>query len=246
MAAAAEHSHDLLHPFGETLGIFMSHPNSITQRDCLTTVGLAKTAQIAFAVEHISISGIQVAKIYSCFTFVVLCQLEDLGFCEKGAGGDFVMEGKLRWSGSMSTNIHGGLFSHAHMLGMNHIVQLMRQLPGRQSGCWSQDCPRDGIRRQGRQRSAIEEFRKWLTWQALEPWTPSRAATGMGWIATSSLCRGAGSETRCVTTRNYAVASVRAGNSSRPRARRPEPSTGGRFRRTPSTRRSRQMFQTHW
>lgn len=152
--AAAAHAHDLLHPLVETLGISMGHANSITKRDCLTTVGLVKAAQFAFDMAQISRSDIHVAEFFGCFTFVVLCQLEDLGFWEKGEGGDFVMDGKLRRSGRMPTNIHGGLLSPAHMLGMNHIVELMRQLRGRQSGSWSQDSPRNGIRRQGRRRSS--------------------------------------------------------------------------------------------
>ena len=133
VVTTAEHARDLRHPLVETLGIAMGHPdspNSITQRDCLTTVGVAKAAQIAFDMAHVDRADIQVAEIYDCFTFVVLCQLEDLGFCEKGEGGDFVMDGKLRRGGSMPTNTHGGLLSQAHMLGMNHIVELVRQLRG--------------------------------------------------------------------------------------------------------------------
>jgi acetyl-CoA acetyltransferase len=133
VVTTSEQARDRRHPLVEILGIAMGHPdspNSITQRGSLTSVGVAKAAQIAFDMAQVDHSDIQVAEIYDCFTYVVLCQLEDLGFCAKGEGGDFVMDGKLRRGGSMPTNTHGGLLSQAHMLGMNHIVELVRQLRG--------------------------------------------------------------------------------------------------------------------
>jgi acetyl-CoA acetyltransferase len=133
IVSAADHARDLKQPVVEIQGIAMGHPdspNSITQRENLTSVGVAKAAQIAFDMARVHRSDIQVAEIYDCFTFVVLCQIEDLGFCEKGEGGDFITDGRLRRGGSLPTNTHGGLLSQAHMLGMNHIVELVRQLRG--------------------------------------------------------------------------------------------------------------------
>jgi acetyl-CoA acetyltransferase len=53
-----------------------------------------------------------------------------MGFCKKGEGGAFVEGGRLRVGNELPTNTHGGLLSQAHMLGMNHIVELVRQLRG--------------------------------------------------------------------------------------------------------------------
>jgi len=118
------------HPV-DVLGIAEGHPDSpsaITPRGDMTTLGLAKAAPVAFEMAGVRHADIDVAEIYDCFTWVVLCQLEDMGFCQKGEGGAFVEGGRLRLGGELPTTTHGGLLSQAHMLGMNHIVELVRQL----------------------------------------------------------------------------------------------------------------------
>ena len=133
VVSSAERASDLRQPRVLTSGIAMGHPqspNSITQRRDMTRIGIAKAAPIAFNMAGVVHGDIDVAEIYDCFTYIVLCQLEDMGFCEKGEGGAFVEGGTLRLDGSLPTNTHGGLLSQAHMLGMNHIIELVRQLRG--------------------------------------------------------------------------------------------------------------------
>jgi acetyl-CoA acetyltransferase len=115
------------------MGVAEGHPDSpsaITQRPDMTTLGLAKAAPKAFAMAGVDRNDIDVAEVYDCFTYIVMCQLEDLGFCKKGEGGGFVQDGALGLNGRLPVNTHGGLLSQAHMAGMNHIVELARQLRG--------------------------------------------------------------------------------------------------------------------
>jgi acetyl-CoA acetyltransferase len=71
---------------------------------------------------------VDTAQIYDCFTYMVLTQLEDYGFCKKGEGGDFVASGALRMGGRLPTNTSGGQLSEAHVEGMLQVVEGTRQM----------------------------------------------------------------------------------------------------------------------
>ena len=133
VVSAAERAKDMRQPPTYVMGVAEGHPDSpssITQRSDMTRLGMAKAAPKAFAMAQVRHDDIDVAEIYDCFTWIVLCQLEDMGFCKKGEGGAFVEGGRLRLDGDLPTNTHGGLLSQAHMLGLNHVVELVRQLRG--------------------------------------------------------------------------------------------------------------------
>lgn len=76
-------------------------------------------------------ADIDVAQIYDHFTPMVITQLEDFGFCDRGEGGPFVESGQIRFDGgSLPINTDGGQLSGAYIWGMSHVREAVAQLRG--------------------------------------------------------------------------------------------------------------------
>lgn len=95
-----------------------------------TTTPARRAGQQVFRAAHLSQQDIDIALLYDDTTYGVLVQLEDFGFCPKGEGGPFVEDGHLGPDGDLPVNPHGGHLSQAHLDGMLHIVEAVRQLRG--------------------------------------------------------------------------------------------------------------------
>ncbi|MBV8271260.1 MAG: thiolase domain-containing protein [Cupriavidus sp.] len=88
----------------------------------------------AFAEAGVTPADIKYASIYDSFTITVLMQLEDLGFCKKGEGGRFVMDGNLiSGVGKLPVNTDGGGLCNNHPAnrgGITKVIEAVRQLRG--------------------------------------------------------------------------------------------------------------------
>ena len=111
---------------------FATHNNTKgwIAEDHMLSTGAVESGERAFKMAGLGPKDIDTAQIYDCFTYMVLTQLEDYGFCKKGEGGEFVRSGALRMGGALPTNTSGGQLSEAHVEGMLQIVEGARQLQG--------------------------------------------------------------------------------------------------------------------
>ena len=83
-----------------------------------------------FARAGVTRADMDFAQLYDCFTYSVLVQLEDFGFCEKGESGAFFREGRASLQGELPVNTGGGLLSEAYIHGLNCVVEAVDQLRG--------------------------------------------------------------------------------------------------------------------
>src|SRR5690606_1205848 len=92
------------------------------------------SAAKAFAEAGVTPADIKYVSLYDSFTITVVMQLEDLGFCAKGAGGRFVADGNLiAGQGKLPFSTDGGGLCNnppGNRGGMTKILEAVRQLRG--------------------------------------------------------------------------------------------------------------------
>jgi acetyl-CoA acetyltransferase len=101
------------------------------QQRAFTSTPQVFSAPPAFAMAGVTPDDVDVLTVYDPFTVVSLMQIEDMGFCPKGEAGRFVEGDTLHHdTGRLPFNTHGGLLSHAYVLGIAHVVECVKQLRG--------------------------------------------------------------------------------------------------------------------
>jgi len=126
-----ERARDTRKPPVWILGCGESHTHaSITNMPDLTITPAKQSGEAAFAMAGLSTTDIDVVELYDSFSITVLMQLEDLGFCQKGEGGDFVSGQRTAPGGDFPMNTNGGglSFTHTGMYGIFLLIEAVRQL----------------------------------------------------------------------------------------------------------------------
>lgn len=104
--------------------------NSVVQLPEIEASGMWKAAADAFEAAGIAPADVDVAELHDAFTISVLITLEAMGMCPPGEGGRFMRSGAGALGGRCPVNTHGGLLSQAHIGGMLHLTEAVRQLRG--------------------------------------------------------------------------------------------------------------------
>lgn len=129
IVTSAERAADFPTPPVFILGMGQHNPHgNLAQATELATLGGVVSASRAYAQAGVGPKDMDFAQLYDCFTSNVLITIEDYGFCAKGEGGAFVQDGRIELGGELPVNTHGGLLSQAHVEGMLHITEAVKQL----------------------------------------------------------------------------------------------------------------------
>ncbi len=100
----------------------------------LTHTGAVWSGPAAFEEAGLGPDDVDHISVYDSFTITVLETIEDLGFCEKGEGGEFVEDGTLQApDGDLPFNTDGGGLCNNHPAnqgGMTKVIESVRQVRG--------------------------------------------------------------------------------------------------------------------
>ncbi|WP_323000344.1 thiolase [Castellaniella sp.] len=104
----------------------------ISSMEDLTVTAARQSGRIAFEMAGVRPADIDVVEVYDAFSINTILFLEDLGFCAKGEGGEFVSQGGIGPGGHLPVNTNGGGLSCVHpgMYGIFIMIEAVRQLRG--------------------------------------------------------------------------------------------------------------------
>jgi len=105
-----------------------------SQEPDITRYGWAEAGKQAFAEAGLTAKDIDVAEIYDSYPIYQIVGLEELGFCERGEGGQMHLRGDTWPGGRLPTTTNGGMLSQGHTGaggGVALLVEAARQLMGK-------------------------------------------------------------------------------------------------------------------
>ena len=106
------------------------HHRMISAMPDLTTTAPLQSGRRAFEMAGYGPSDMDTVQLYDAFTINTILFLEDLGYCAKGEGKDFVSNGGIAPGGHLPVNTNGGGLSCVHpgMYGLFVMIEAIRQI----------------------------------------------------------------------------------------------------------------------
>jgi acetyl-CoA C-acetyltransferase len=109
---------------------------ALHSRKSITTLGsVVKAADKAYKMAGVKPSDVDLVEVHDCFTIAEIVATEDLGFFEKGKGGQAAADGQTSIECNLiPVNTSGGLKSKGHPVGATgiaQIIELYEQLNGK-------------------------------------------------------------------------------------------------------------------
>lgn len=107
---------------------------SISQAVDVTRFGYREAAQEAFDQAGLTPADMDLAEIYDSYPVIQLIAIEELGLCERGSAGKFMLEGNTWPGGKLPVTTNGGMLSQGHTGaggGVAVLVETARQLMGK-------------------------------------------------------------------------------------------------------------------
>ena len=97
---------------------------SLHNRKSLTTIpSTIFAAKKSYDMANLTPKDMDMAEVHDCFSINGLIAIEDLGFFEKGKGGQAIEDGLIERDGDIAVNPSGGLKARGHPLGATGIAQ---------------------------------------------------------------------------------------------------------------------------
>ncbi len=105
-----------------------------SRKDITSLRAVSLSAERAYKMAGIKPEDVNVAEVHDCFTIAEIIIAEELGFAERGKGGELVEKGESYLGGRIPVNTSGGLKAKGHPVGATGVAQAVEvfyQLQGR-------------------------------------------------------------------------------------------------------------------
>lgn len=94
------------------------------KEDITTFAAVKRAGEKAYRMAGVTAKEIEFAEMHDCFTIAEIVASEDLGFCPRGEGGPYCLQGHTSLTGERPINTSGGLKSKGHPVGATGVAQL--------------------------------------------------------------------------------------------------------------------------